>query len=466
MAPPELPRDAPVADLVEPALVLVGALLGVPDHLPRLVRLERAVGERLHAHEPLHREERLHDRVAALAVRHLVPHLLRLLEEAHGLELHEDLLPRLEAVEPLELAAVLVDPAVLFEDVHHVEVVALPDLEVVGVVAGRHLERARAHLLLAVLHVLVGDDLYLPVHEGEEHRPPHEGPLGLVLGVHGHRGVAEHRLGPRRRDRHEGRGCMGELRPPCTPRALERILDVVEVARDLLRLGLLVREGRLAARTPVHEALAPVDEALLVELHEHLAHGARELGGHRELLALPVAGGAQRLELLDDRPAALLPPLPHALDELLAAQVEPGLLLLLQLLLHHVLRRDPGVVRARDPARVPSLHAAPARDHVLEGVVERVAHVEHARHVGRRDYDAEGRPRVRRLGVEDPAAFPLGVPAALHLLGVEALVHLLRLCRLGHGGSVCERMLSTTSSLRPPRSRLSRGPPRARPPAS
>jgi len=130
--PPQLARDAPVADLLEPPLVEIAARFRIPEHLLRLVRLERAVGEGLHAHEPLHREERLHDRLAPLAVRHLVGHLLGLLEETECLELLQDLLAGLFTTEPLEFAAVLVDPTIFFEDVDHGQAVSLPDLEVVG----------------------------------------------------------------------------------------------------------------------------------------------------------------------------------------------------------------------------------------------------------------------------------------------------------------------------------------------
>ena len=54
--------------------------------------------------------------------------------------------------------------------------------------------------------------------------------------------------------------------------------------------------------------------------YEDLAHRRREPLVHGEALALPVAAGAEALELVDDLPARLAAPLPDPLDEGLAPQ--------------------------------------------------------------------------------------------------------------------------------------------------
>src|SRR5262249_30013653 len=80
-----------------------------------------------------------------------------------------------------------------------------------------------------------------------------------------------------------------------------------------------VAERRLAARAPVDEAARLVDEALLVQAHEALAHRARVALVHGEPIARPVEREADRLPLLGDAVAVPLLPRPHAADELLAA---------------------------------------------------------------------------------------------------------------------------------------------------
>ena len=58
--------------------------------------------------------------------------------------------------------------------------------------------------------------------------------------------------------------------------------------------------------------------------------------------------------------------------------------------LHHHLRGDAGMVGAGLPQRVAALHAPPADQRVLHGEGQRVAHVQAAGDVRRRDHDGEG----------------------------------------------------------------------------
>ena len=71
--------------------------------------------------------------------------------------------------------------------------------------------------------------------------------------------------------------------------------------------------------------LPAVDQPLLVQAHEHLAHRAREALVQREVGAAPVAARADGLELVEDGGAGLVYVRPHPLHERLAAEVEAGL---------------------------------------------------------------------------------------------------------------------------------------------
>ena len=70
--------------------------------------------------------------------------------------------------------------------------------------------------------------------------------------MHRDAGVAQHRLGPRRRDDDE--------RGPSL--ALDRIAEVPELALDLDLLDLEVGDRGLQLRVPVDQALVLVDQAL------------------------------------------------------------------------------------------------------------------------------------------------------------------------------------------------------------
>ena len=72
---------------------------------------------------------------------------------------------------------------------------------------------------------------------------------------------------------------------------------------------------------PVDYSLAPVDKSLFIEIAENLVDGLVAALVKGEALALPVAGRAHLLELLDYSAAELLLPRPCALEEALAAYI-------------------------------------------------------------------------------------------------------------------------------------------------
>src|SRR2546428_11682261 len=99
MPPPELARDAPVADVLHPREVRVLPLLRDEARPAVAHRGERGERERLNLDEPLARDERLDDRPAAVADPDPVPVRLLPLEEAHRAEGLGDAPPALEAGE-------------------------------------------------------------------------------------------------------------------------------------------------------------------------------------------------------------------------------------------------------------------------------------------------------------------------------------------------------------------------------
>ncbi len=163
-----------------------------------------------------------------------------------------------------------------------------------------------------------------------------------------------------------------------------------------------------------------------MQLDEDLQHRLGEAGVHGEALARPVAGGAETLQLVDDGAAGFLLPGPDLLEESLAAHgAAVGAVLGGELALDHHLRGDAGMVGARLPENVPALHAPVAAEHVLQRVVERVADVQRARDVGRRNDDAEAVLVLARLaaGLEGLGFRPGFRHAGLHGGGLECLVH-------------------------------------------
>src|SRR5450432_1454013 len=114
-------------------------------------------------------------------------------------------------------------------------------------------------------------------------------------------------------------------------------------------------------RIPVHKPLTAVDQTVLEEFEERFAHRPRAHVIQREAGAVPVAGAAHALKLLDDAISILLLPLPDALYQSFAADIMAGFVfLLLELLFHHRLRGDSGMVDPRNPKRIKPAHAVRA----------------------------------------------------------------------------------------------------------
>ena len=233
----------------------------------------------------------------------------------------------------------------------------------------------------------------------------------LVLGVNGNARVTQHRFRPRGGDHDE------------LVRALDWIAQVPKIALHFLLHHLEVRDGGEQLGVPVHKALVLVDQAFLVELHEDLEHGLGQSFVHGEALARPVAGCAKPTQLARNGAARFFLPRPHALQECLAAHGPAvGLVFLLQQALHHHLGGDAGMVGAGLPEDVLAAHALEADENVLDGVVERMAHVQRARHVGRRDHDGEGLGLGLATGLEEAALLPFGIEPGFHFSGREGLL--------------------------------------------
>ncbi len=404
VAPPELAGDAPVLDVLHPVEVGLDPALGMELDLSAGDRLDGGLGQGLHAHEPLVGETGLHRHAATLGVAYLVHVVLDLHQKALLLQLLHHQLARHGTVQARELGAgQLVHGAVVVHDVGHLQIVAQAHFVVVGVVGGGDLHRASPEVLL---HVFIGDEGDEAVGDGQHQHLPDQALVALVRGIHGHGGVA-----------HEGLGTGGGHHD--LARAIgEGIADVPEMAGFLAVDDLLVREGGAALGAPVDDAVALVDEAVVVEADEDLLHGVGEPLVEGEALAGPVAGGADGAQLPDDLAAILLLPLPDFVQELLATQVVAGqVLLLLEVCLHLRLGGNAGVVHAGNPAGLATLHLLIADQDVLQGVVEDVPQGEDARHVGRRDDDGVGLLGAVGRGVEVSALLPFGVPLGLHLCG-------------------------------------------------
>ncbi len=276
------------------------------------------------------------------------------------------------------------------------------------------------------VHVVIGDDgneALFPGHvewQGATDVFADEVLVTRVLRVDGDGGVGGDGFRPCGGDGEEGSRLLHHLDP-----------EVVHEALLFLHHDLFVGQRGEGGGTPVDHAFAAVDEALLVEVDEHLLDAARILRVHGEPGAGPVAGSAERAELLEDDAAVLLLPFPDAVDQGIAAEViaVPDLAGLAEGFLDDVLGGDAGVIGAGEPEDLLAFHAGLAGEDVLDGVVEDVAEGEDAGDVWGRDDDGIGRACWRHAGwvcgetaLFHPEVVPLGFDS-LRFVGLGDLSH-------------------------------------------
>ena len=411
VAPPELAADAPVADVVEPVEVHLLEALG-DDRYPALAHdgggraRERAARLVLlvDVDPPLLARDRLDHGLAAAADADAVGVVLDVVEEALVLEVAEDRCSRLFVGHAGIGAGLVVHPAVAVDRDDHGQVVALADLPVHRVVAGGDFHGAGAEL---GLDRVVGDDRDLAADDGQKQVATDTLLVALVGWVHGHAGVADHRLGARRGDDHVSRERHAAL-------ADDGVAHVVELRGRLDVVDLEVAQRGLAARAPVDHPQAAVDEPVFVEVDEGRADGLHDRGVEGEDVARPVSAGAELAMLIGDAAAVLADPHPGAADELLTAEVLAAEAFLRQLALDDVLGGDAGVVLSGEPERGVALHAVPADEDIGDGVFEAVAKVKLTGHVRGRHDDAVGRAAGIHARLEVAGRFPHLVDAALY----------------------------------------------------
>ncbi len=138
---------------------------------------------------------------------------------------------------------------------------------------------------------------------------------------------------------------------------------------------------------------------------------------HRECCTVPITASAKLAELLEDNAAMLVCPVPSVLEKLLTGEVCLLDALLCEAVYNLGLCGDAGVVGARNPTCVLTLHARTAHENILDCIVEHVAHVEHTRHVRWWD-DHSIRFTTIWLGAEELVVEPVLIPFTFHCLWI------------------------------------------------
>ncbi len=280
MPPPELTRDAPVADVFQPVEIRFAEMLWHKFRPAVLYGVDGRAGQRFHLYKPLFGYTGLHCGTTAVAGSHVVVVILCLHQRPFRLQILYNSLPGLIAVHPRIFLILLHDPCILCENVDYGKVVTQPHLKVVGVVCRRDFYDAGSKFHI---HIIVCHQRDFPVDNGQDQCLAHQILISLIFRVHRHCRIAQQRLGTRR----------GKIDVSAAIR--KGIAQVPEMPFLILIFHLGVRYGGETVGTPVNDALPPVDQALFVKIHKNLLHRLITSLVHCKALPFPVTGGTHLL---------------------------------------------------------------------------------------------------------------------------------------------------------------------------
>ena len=358
MPPPQLPADAPVADVLQPVEIDADEPFGddfniAVDH-SGVGPPGDAVGLRVPAHieEPLQADEGFHHFLAALALAHGMVVILHPFQGAGGVQLGGD---GAAGGEPFHAGVLRAGRGghtpVKADDVDDGQAVPRPDFKVHHIVAGGDFERPGAEVHF---NGGVGHHRNLPVGDGQDDAGADFAGVARVVGMDGHAGVAQHRL--------RAGGGHGDILPAAVG---QRIADVIQLAVLFGVVHFQVGQGGGAAGTPVDDALVAVNQPFAEQVDEGGADGAHGAGVEGKAQPRPVAGSAQAAVLFVNDIAVAGHPFPHPFLKPFPSQVVAIGSFLGQGAFHHPLGGDAGVVLAGQPEGGVAPHPVPAGEGIL-----------------------------------------------------------------------------------------------------
>ena len=155
---------------------------------------------------------------------------------------------------------------------------SLADLVVVKVVSRRDFEATGPEL---PVHIIIGNDRYLSSRQRQLNLFANQVAVPVIVRVNRDGGVTQHGLGP---------GCRHH---EVAASRSQRVAQVPEMALLLFGNDLQVRNRGVQGGIPVHQALAAVDQPLVVQPNEDFLYRKGQAGVHGETLPGPVHGGSQ-----------------------------------------------------------------------------------------------------------------------------------------------------------------------------
>ena len=298
MSPPKLTGNAPVPDILHPVKVVLVKTLRHKLDLSAAHHVNSRLCKLLHLHKPLEGYSRLYGGAAPVAGAYVVSMRLHLNQIASCLQVCHNGFPGFIPIHTRILGVIRNNLGIIGHHIDYRQIMPSAHLKVVGVMGRCDLYNAGTKFHI---HIAVCNHRDFSANQRQNHGLAHILLVAFILRVHCHCRITQQGL----------RTGGGKLQ--ITAAVRKRIPQVPEEAVLLLKFHLCIGNGSVAVRAPVDDPFSPVDQTFFIIPDEHLPDSPVAALVHGKTLPLPVAGGAQLLELLYDSAAVLLLPCPGTL---------------------------------------------------------------------------------------------------------------------------------------------------------
>ena len=404
MPPPKLAGNAPVMDVRQPLDICFRETFRDELGLAGGNSFHSRTGKRFHLDEPLLGGHRFDDGLAAGAVTDRMLRFFDLDEKTGFLEISNDGFSRFVAIHADILACLFIHRAIFVHDDDGLELMSLPDLKVIRVMRRCDLYAAGT---ISHVNVFIGNDRDLTACAGKCDLLADEILVAFIFRIHSDSGIAR-----------DGFRTGGRDLDVFSLFASDRVIEVPEMSDFIFMFDFDVGECCLAARAPVRDAEALIDQAFFIEGNENLTNGTRTDIIHGEAFTGPVAGRAEAADLQTDAVAEFFLPLPYTFQEFFTAEVIFIETFFSDLLFDLDLRCDAGMIFARQPQDIVALHSLVTDQNILQGIVERMPHVQLAGDIWRRQHDAVRFFFRICFIMEYTMIFPEAIPFLFDLTGI------------------------------------------------
>ena len=407
VSPPELTRNTPVTDVLQPVQVSLVKTCRNKLKISVVQSLDGSFCHFIHFYKPLWFDHWLYGCTAAIMGTNTVTVRNNFYKESLLFQVFYHGLTCLVAVHTCIFSAKAVDGCVIIEDIDLLKIMAASNLEVIGVMCRCNLNAACSEFLV---NILIGNNRDLSVCKRKFQHLAYKVLISLILRVYSNCCIAEKCL----------RTCGCDLNETSFL-TYDRIIDVPEKSVLVLMYNLCIRNRSLAYRTPVDDSGTFVNISFLIETDKYLLNSLGTALIHGKTLALPVCGCTQFFQLVDDLSAVLFFPCPGMFHKLVTANLVLVDSLFTKFLCYLNLCSDGCVVCSRLPESLVALHSLETDQDILHGLIQCMAHMQLSGYIGRRHYDCE-RFFVRiYFCMEVSVVHPFFVQTILNTLGIISL---------------------------------------------